>query len=370
MEFLLPEELVSFENSLRQFFSKHISSKVVRSACIGEDGLVPELDQTLWRELAEMGLFAAPVAEDLGGLGMGVISAELILGLAGEFLAPAPIFETLGLGTAILSNIDGSEHCRELLERAAAGEAKLSAAFEQLIVGEPAATASSSDEQCTISGNFSLCPSVGFADTLIVPAKYDGRGIALYSVETADSELTASPCETFDCIRPYFSLELRDVKAKRLTAGGLDENSLNKLRDIICLCAAAEMTGAAKRALTMSVDYAQTRTQFGKPIGSFQAIAHKLADMHVQVESSKALVRFAAWACDNDEKQRTDACRAAKAYASGVCPKVAQDAIQAHGGIGFTYEYDLHLFLRRIRCLCALYGTASFHSQYLGAETA
>ncbi|MCB0345408.1 MAG: acyl-CoA/acyl-ACP dehydrogenase [Bdellovibrionales bacterium] len=370
MEFLLPEELVSFEASLRQFFTKNVGSAVLRSSSFEDTTEELKLNQDLWQQVADLGVFAACVSEGHGGLGMGIVSAELILGLSGEFLIPVPVFETLGLGAAILANTGDTEYSSDLLSKIAAGELRVTAALEQLACSIPDAVVSTNGAESRITGKFDLCPSADFADVILVPALNAKKELRLYAIERSADGIKTQRTPTFDCIRPFYQLDLNNCPASALCEEPLSSSALAGMRDVMSLCAAAEMTGAARRCVSMSVDYAQTRTQFGKPIGSFQAIAHKLADMHVLVESSQALVRFAAWACDNDQSQSPSACSAAKAYASKVCPKVAQEAIQAHGGIGFTYEYDLHFFLRRTRTLSALFGTEHQHSAKLAELSA
>lgn len=369
MDFLLAEELASFEQSLRQYLAKHINSAMLRSTG-GEDlSASPVFHEDLWSQLVELGVPAAPVPEKHGGLGLGILSAELLLGLSGEFLVPVPVFESVGLSAAILSVLGGTAECSELLSALAAGEVRATAALEALFGQHPLLDASSKQDECRLSGSCRLCPSLEFASRLIVPARHKNSGVALYAVEVPSAAVKHQRVATFDCVRPYYDLTLDSADARRLTPD-LSPEKLQKVRCIAALAASAEMTGAAKRAVALSVEYAKTRQQFGRPIGSFQAVSHKLADMHVATDSCAALVRFAAWACDNDPLQQNAACSAAKAYCSNTCPKVAQDAIQVHGGIGFTYEYDLHLFLRRTRTLAPTFGTAELHSKELAAAPA
>jgi alkylation response protein AidB-like acyl-CoA dehydrogenase len=210
------------------------------------------------------------------------------------------------------------------------------------------------------------------ANVLLVPAR-TAEGVTLFLVDPSGSGLTASPVQSMDPGTRLAHLSLDHVPVRAddvLGAPGTAPPRLLRLLRRAAVGAAAEMLGAARRCLDMAVGYAKVREQFGQPIGSFQAIRHKCADMLLETENSHSAVYYAAWALDAAAEDAATAASIAKAYVGDASRKVCGEAIQVHGGIGFTWEYDLHMYFKRAKALEAQYGDAEYHRELILATVA
>ncbi len=373
MNFLLSPELSEFGEILQKFFSTRINSSFLRKHLAEAPELSPapgKEDQELWKELGTLGIFSAFIPEKYEGLGFGLLSASLITEQAGRSLIPLPLSETIALG-AIPLLLAGSEPTKQkFLPKIGTGELSLTGAFSELYpISTPTApliTATSLEGRYLLTGRLGLIPSVKNSQMVLVPALLNNKR-ALFVVElskTLGSTLKHTQQETLDLLRPYSELHFIKTEAELVSLEL--SSSWEEILHSISLLFAAEMIGASEKVLEMTLEHVKTRTQFGKAIGSFQAVSHKLSDIYLQIESALSLLRFAAWSFDNDKQQFPKAAIALKGFVSEELPKVIQTALQVHGGIGFTHEYDLHLYLRRVRTLAALYGTAEDHFKCLG----
>lgn len=372
LDFLLSKDLVDFQIILQQYFSEEIRSSLLRERFIenGAGELIErttfdEVENKHWLKLAELGALLAAVPEGCSGLGMGALSAEVVISAAASSLVPLPIFETIALGVLPLAALESSEAAQQILRRVAEESLMLSGAFEELMEDSLNAVATQdASGQCSgqwkVCGKYRSVPNASRVAGLLVPARTAG-GLGMFFLEPAKLSGNFKRQRSLDLLRPLYELELVDVPLSFL--GEMSAVAVSKCKNSIAVCAAAELVGLGSRVLGMTVEYVKTRQQFGKAIGSFQAIQHKLADMCVQQETASALTRFAAWTLDSDPRQEAQACSASKAYVSEVIPKLIESAIQAHGGIGFTYEYDLHLYLRRAKTLASSFGGRDQHYQ-------
>jgi alkylation response protein AidB-like acyl-CoA dehydrogenase len=214
-----------------------------------------------------------------------------------------------------------------------------------------------------LTGVKQFVPWAHVADVILVPARH-GAGLAVFAVDANAPGVAIKPLGGMDpgTRLAQVTLDGAAVAAEaRLPSDGAAEFLL--LRGAVG--AAAEMLGAARRCLDMAVEYAKVREQFGQPIGSFQAIRHRCAEMLLEVENSHAATYYAAWALDNGAEDGPLAASVAKSYVSDAARKVCGDAIQVHGGIGFTWEYDLHLYFKRAKALEPLYGDADHHRELI-----
>lgn len=244
-----------------------------------------------WRDLAELGATAAPLPEAIGGLGMGVLASFTITEKAGRWLSPLPVRESVGTVSALIAQ-DG-------------------------------------DVDASVAGELASGSAVG-----VIP------GPTPQSVWSA-----ADLASTNDCTG------LRQIELSALYKKKLSDKVIGAT---IRLGVAAELSGISSRVVEMTAEYVKTRKQFGKPLAAFQAVQHKLSDMLMWSEQISSLGRFAAWAADNDPSQYVRSASAAFGYAAEYAPRLIETSIQMHGGIGFTWEYPLHLYLRRAKCLSAL----------------
>jgi alkylation response protein AidB-like acyl-CoA dehydrogenase len=215
-------------------------------------------------------------------------------------------------------------------------------------------------------------PWAHVADVLLVPAR-SPEGLSLFLVETGAEGLEVSPVPAMDPGMRWSTVRLDGVRAGEDAWVGEPGAAAALIGELLrwgAVGAAAAMLGAARRCLDMSVEYAKVREQFGQPIGSFQAIRHRCAEMLLEVENAHAATYYAAWALDADAEDRALAASVAKAYVSDAARKVCGEAIQVHGGIGFTWEYDLHLYFKRAKTLEAAWGDADHHRELIVRQVA
>lgn len=346
MSFLLSDDLVEFQRSLGKLFLSELPLERIQK--LAEANLTSEENQqrrrALYKAAVDLGALAAVVPEDLGGLGLGFTSLVAIGEELGRALVPAPITEALALGIVPLLSLKDRNRAQELLERMLAGE---------LATGVPLALSSLSE---------SIWPalSVDIAD-LILSLKLSSSGapaelFLLDGEAQASASSAAELSETLDLLRPVFKLS---SPLSSYLSLGETTSSLQSILGESNLVLAAELSGIAARVVELTVDYVKTRNQFQRPIGSFQAVQHALADMHVAAEQVRTLVRFAGWCADNDRKQFPEAILGAVGLAAKSVPAIVEKSIQLHGGIGFTFEYPLHLFLRRAHSNAQFMGGAA-----------
>ncbi len=381
MNFLLSPELIEFGSVLRKFFETNVDSRLLRAQfepAASHQNRTADLQQ-LWLRLSEIGALSAHLDEEYGGLNFGFTALHLILEESARVLAPLPLFETLVLGAVPIRILGNDESKRTLLTDIVAGKLRVTGAFgasfpcspEKTTISAVSSTGNGSSEY-VIDGQVGLVPSVEAVNGIIVPATVSHTGeLALFLVsgsEVENGRITIERQQTFDLVRHFSQLTFSHCPAIKVSVTRGAAADWKLCRDIISAMAVAELTAAGEKVLEMTIAHTKTRNQFGRPIASFQAVAHRLADMKVELESAQALSRFAVWALEGSSAQAKDAIAASKGYASEQIPKLIESGLQAHGGIGFTHEYDLHLYLRRARMMSVLYGTSQEHYQVLGAS--
>jgi alkylation response protein AidB-like acyl-CoA dehydrogenase len=357
----------------RAFLDKECPSSLVRQVMRDPTGDIP----ALWQKMAGLGWMGLLVPEDRGGLGLTMIELALVLEEMGRVLLPGPYFATVALGgMALLLGGRTAQH-GELLARLAAGELRATLAFTEASGRWDAQgvtlRAKPVGDGYELRGTKLYVPEAQLADCLVVAARTrDGwspeDGISLFLVERQTSGLRCSPLPTMDPTRRWCELTFDGVRVAPEALlgawhGGWPLAMQVIDRAIVALC--AEMCGAAQRVLEMSVDYAKNRVAFGKPIGAFQAIKHKCADMLVLVEHAKSLTYYAAWACHEGIPEVSQAVSMAKAYCTEAFCRVAAEGIQIHGGIGFTWDHDMHLYYKRAQSSRFMFGDAHWHRDRL-----
>ncbi len=326
--------------------------------------------ETLWKDMAQLGWLGLALPEAVGGSGLGMVETAILLEEMGRAACPSPYLPTVLAAWAIAEAGDPAQR-RRWLPALAAGEARATVALlDGHLDWDPASIATRAEPTAggfALSGAKACVPWAHVADLVLVPARAP-RGLTLFLVEASSPGLSPGPLTALDRGTRWVSLALEGVPvaagavlgppggAGPLVAGLLQRGAVG---------AAAEMLGAARRCLEMAVDYARVREQFGQPIGSFQAVRHRCAEMLVEVENAHAAVYYAAWALDARAPDAALAASVAKAYVSEAARKVCGDALQVHGGIGFTWEYDLHLHFKRAKALEAMYGDADVHRELI-----
>ncbi len=367
MNFSFTDDQVLLKNSVRSALDEQCKPAHVRAMMDDPRGY----GDALWAEMAKLGWLGLPFAEEYGGAGLGVVELCLVLEEMGRAAYPGPYFASVVLGGLGLV-LGGSDAQREKwLPAVAAGRARLSAALvEDTLDWDPAsigATATRTTDGWTLRGVKRFVPWAHVADAVLVPAR-GPEGLSLFLIAPNAAGVSLRPMVGIDLTNRWSEMTLTDVPVKPdavVGRSGAAGPLLEALLRRAAVCASAEMLGAARRCLDMSVEYAKVREQFGQPIGSFQAIRHRCADMLVAAENAHAAVYYAAWALNAGAEDASVASSICKAYVSDAARHIAGDAIQVHGGIGFTWEYDLHLYFKRAKALEPLYGDAEFHRELI-----
>lgn len=364
MRLVFTEEQEELRRSLRRYFEDRCPLGEVRKVMESRDGF----DRDLWKRMAdELGLQGIAVPEAYGGAGFGAVELGVVFAEVGRALVPAPFLSSVALATEALLASGDDDACRHWLPGLAAGT----------LVGSVAATGAGGrvgPESITVvasrdsGGRWRLdgtAPHVldgAVADLLFVPAQHAG-GLGLFAVQADADGLGREPLLTMDQTLRQAHLELAGVVADAVGDPSGADATLRRALAVAWMAMAAEAVGGAERCLEMSVEHAKSRHQFGRPIGSFQAVKHPLADALVEVEQAKSLAYHAAEAVAEDPSERAVATSMAKAYCTEVFFAVAATTIQVHGGIGFTWEHDAHLFFKRAKALELLLGEPAWHRQ-------
>jgi alkylation response protein AidB-like acyl-CoA dehydrogenase len=321
VNFGLNDEQREIQSTAREFLSDRFKPEKVRELAESR-----AYDDAIWREISELGWPGIAVAEEDGGQGLGLIELVLIAEQTGYALAPTPLMSTWN---AALFLSEGSDEQRERwLPGVAAGETPAAAAFDGRTEG-------------------SVVPDAEGAAVLLLSGGEDAARV----VDPSDA--TIVPLDLIDTTRRYF----------KVSADGGEEipGDADDAANRACVALAAELTGVAARAMDMAVDYAKEREQFGRAIGAYQAVSHRCAQMLYDVEESRSLTYYAAWTAGAEPESLPLASSMAKARASDAARSVAAAALQVFGGIGFTWEHDLHFLLKRAWVSAELLGTARQH---------
>jgi alkylation response protein AidB-like acyl-CoA dehydrogenase len=354
MNFGFTEEQEHLRKTVRDVLTECAPMKRVRGVMEDPDTSV---DPALWQQMAQLGWLGLSLPEASGGAALSLIEQCIVLEGLGRVLAPTPFLPTVIAADAILQ-LGNTAQQAEWLPRIAAGEVKASVALTEAggyAAADISLAATRREDGFTLSGRKLFVPDAVAADLFLVVARTgcEGEtGLAAFLVPAGVAGVAVEPMRAMDLLRPLSIVSFESVElpsAARLggdpDAGGALERVLDRARVMIC----TESVGAAERCLEESVQYAKERVQFGKPIGVNQAIKHKCADMLLAVESSKSITYYAAWAAEHSEDEAALTASMAKSYVSDAFRSVAAENIQIHGGVGFTWEYDCHLFFKRAK---------------------
>jgi len=334
--------------SAREFLAKECSPKTVRKLMEGADGF----DAAMWKKIADLGWTALGIPEQYGGVGT-FLDLVVVLEEAGRVLLPGPFFSTMGLAVPTLLEAGTEAQKKDALGAIASGDAKATLAFTEPSgrwdASSVALTAKQAGGGWQLDGVKLFVPDAHTADYTVVAARSRGEGeegITLFLVKGRPKGMSVKPLETLDMTRRWCEVRFEGVQLDPEAVMGTPDKAWPRLRRALdwstaALC--AEMVGGVQKVLETSTEYAKTRQQFGKPIGIYQAVSHKLADMLVLSESGRSATYYAAWAVDADAP--------------------AGDGIQVHGGIGFTWEHDMHLYFKRAKSSEVTLGDATYHRE-------
>ena len=363
MDVRLTDEQELLRASARDFLARESPMAFVR-ARIEERRALPD---ELWKKMAELGWTGLPFAADYGGAGLGLFELSLLLEETGRALLPGPLLSTVALAGAAIEIGASEAHKRRHLAAIARGDERAALA----LVEEPERwdaegvrlAARRDRTELRLSGSKPFVLDAPEADWLVVAARLDADEIALLLVDARQRGVSIAPTALVDATRKAARVDLDGVTvpadAVLLRGDAGYERLLDRAKVALC----AEMLGGAQRVLETSVAFARAREQFGRPIGSFQAIQHKLADMLVAVEGARSATWYATWAVEHGEPDAHAAACMAKAYVSDAYARVTGDGIQIHGGLGFTWEQDLHLYYKRAKVSERLFGDASWNRE-------
>ena len=365
MSMTFTEEQDEFRKSVRRFLEQKSSAADVRRLMETDEGY----DPAVWQQMAEqLGLQGLALPEEYGGSGYGFIEQVAVLEEMGRALLCAPYFSSVVLaGTALVQSGDDAAK-RDLLPGIADGSAIATLAWvenpAEWGTGSPSTTATRSGDGYMIDGTKTLALDAHTASLILVVAQADG-GPSLFAVDGSAGGLTRRKLETLDMTRKAAALEFAGTPARLIADEGAAAGILERTLQLAAVALAAEQVGAAQKCLDMSVEYAKLRVQFGRPIGSFQAIKHKCADMLLEVESARSAAYYAAWAAADGSDELPLLASLAKACCSDAFASAATENIQIHGGIGFTWEHDAHLYYRRAKSTEQFLGSPSEHRDLL-----
>ena len=368
MDFAFSEEQEMLRKSARDFLAKECPPKVVRRLMEADDAY----DPALWKKMAGLGWTALGIPEEYGGVGT-FLDLVVVLEEAGRALLPGPFFATMGLAVPAIRESGTEAQKKAALGAIASGEARAT-----LALTEPAGRwdadgialkATQAGGGWRLDGVKLFVPDAEHADYIVVAARTRAEGedgVSLFLVKGRPAGLKVAPLKTLDMTRRWSELRFDGVELGADALMGDANTAWPRLRRALEWATAAmcaEMVGGEQKVLETSTEYAKTRQQFGKPIGIYQAVSHKLADMLVLTESSKSATYYAAWAVEADAPDRSLASSMAKAYVSDAYRKIAGDGIQVHGGIGFTWEHDMHLYFKRAKSSEVTLGDATYHRE-------
>jgi alkylation response protein AidB-like acyl-CoA dehydrogenase len=358
MYFDLTDEQQAIKSTARDFLASRFKSERIREIAASDDGL----DEPGWKEMAELGWPGLALPEEWGGQGLGIVDLAVLFEEMGYALAPSPLFSNTIVGLAL--SFCGSDDQRErYLRPLAVGERRATPALWD--AGSPAKTgefsmqAKADGDGVLLDGEKTLVLDAAGADFFLVASSDGHRHI----VDSDSEGVTVTPEEAIDPTRRLSSVRFEGVRVKDADTLPGEAAEYFPVFHRICVALAAESTGIAQRTLEMAVEYAKDRQQFGRPIGAYQAVSHRCAQMLLETENARSAVYGAAWAADAEPDSLPLAASTAKAYASDAGWRVPNASIQVHGGIGFTWEHDLHFFLKRGRSNAALFGDAKWHRE-------
>ena len=366
MNFSFTEEQEELRRYTRQWLDENCPVGTVRQLMDTDRGF----DRGHWEAIAEMGWLAMAIPEEWGGAGFSFLELFVLLEEQGRSLFCSPFLSTVVMAASVVEEAGDEGQKGRILPAIAEGELVATVAFTEPngrwdAEGVTARAERRDDGGWTLNGTKSFVLDGHVADLLVVAARTD-RGVSLFLVSGEAEGVARRVLQTMDQTRKQAEVELLDVKLEADALVGSDGGGwpvLERMMEKAAVALAAEQVGGAQACLGMAVSYAKVRKQFGRPIGSFQAIKHKCADMLAQVESARSAAYYAGWAVSEDNEERSLMSSLAKSYCSEAYFASAAENIQIHGGIGFTWEHDAHLYFKRAKSSELLFGDPSFHRE-------
>ena len=365
MNFAFSEEQEELRKAVRRFLDDKSPEAEVRRLMDTTDGY----DPAVWSQMAEqLGLQGLIIPEEFGGSGFTYVELIVVLEEMGRALLCAPYFSSVALAANLLlvAGDDGAK--KDYLPGIAGGSTIATVALAEASGrwDEEGVTleASGSGDSWTLTGEKLYVLDGHTADLVLVAAR-TAAGVSVFAVEKGAAGFAATALSTMDQTRKQAKLSFESTPGRLIGADGQGWTAISKMLDLAAVALAAEQVGGAQKVLEMAVEYAKVRVQFGRPIGSFQAVKHRCADMLVDVEGMHSSGYYAAWAVGADDPEAHAAASAAKVWCSDASARVMAGALQVHGGIGFTWEHPAHLYFKRAKSSELLFGDPTYHRELL-----
>jgi alkylation response protein AidB-like acyl-CoA dehydrogenase len=367
MYFDYSDEQHELRSTVRRYLADVAPLTAARAAMESETGY----DTAVWQGMARrLGLPGIHLPEEYGGSGGSFVELAIVFAELGRVLYTGPFLSTIGLAANLLLSVDDTDARADYLPLIAEGS----------LIATVAATEDTADRWPALdqvqatggAGGYCLTGGLGYvldgavADLVFVPASLDGR-LSLFAVETTASGVTREPLLSLDASRRFARVRLADASARLVGPPGGVADALATTLDLARVALAAEQVGGAQACLEMATEYAKQREQFGRVIGSFQAIKHKCADILVQVECAAAAAQYASWVAAEDRAQLPTSALVAAGYCAQAALFAAGENIQIHGGIGFTWEHSPHLYFKRAQASALIFGSVADHRERLAA---
>jgi alkylation response protein AidB-like acyl-CoA dehydrogenase len=365
MNFAFSEEQEELRRTVRSFLEQKSPETEVRRLMDTQDGY----DPAVWKQMADqLGLQGLTIPEDNGGSGFSYVELGIVLEEMGRALLCAPYFSTVVLAANTLMQSGDDSAKADYLPGIASGDTIATLAFtepsgkwDEAGITVPA---TKKGDDWTLSGTKSFVLDGATASLILVAAR-SGAGVSLFAVDADAPGLTRTPLNTMDQTRKQAKLEFAGTPARLIGTEGGGWSTLSTVLDLAAVGLSAEEVGGGQKVLEMAVEYAKVRIQFGRPIGSFQAIKHKCADMLLEVESAKSAAYYGMWCASEMNDELPSVASLAKAYCSEAYFHAAAENIQIHGGIGFTWEHPAHLYFKRAKSSELLFGDPTYHRELL-----
>ncbi len=365
MDFAFSDEQEELRSAVQRFLADKSPESEVRRLMATTEGY----DPAVWSQMAEqLGLQSLAIPEEFGGSGFSYVELALVFEEMGAALLCAPFFSTVALAANALLSSGDEEAMKQHLPGIASGETIATFAYTEddgkWELDQLACTARPTGGGWVLDGHKAYVIDGHVANLIVVAARSE-EGISLFAVPADAPGLTRTAQPTIDQTRKLARLEFAATPAVLIGTAGGAAPGISKTLDLAAVALAAEQVGGAQHVLDSSVEYAKVRIQFNRPIGSFQAIKHKCADMLLEVESAKSAAYYGAWAASEDSDELPVVASLCKAYCSEAFFRAAGESIQIHGGIGFTWEHPAHLYFKRAKASELLLGDPSYHRELL-----
>ena len=362
MEFVFSDEHEALRSMVREFCADRSAEADVRRVMAMSEGF----DAQVWQALADLGLTGLAIPENYGGAGFGPIEVGIVMDEAGAALLCAPYLSSVVLGAGALLAAGDPAANERYLPQLAAGSLRATFALPENDSAASGIDAAETTAGWRLTGEAHHVLDAATAGLLLLVAD-SPAGPSLFAVEAGAPGVEAAAAQSMDATRRQARLRLADAPAHLVGAVGAAGDVVAAVRGSALALLAAEQVGGAQRALDMAVQYAQLRVQFGRPIGSFQAIKHKCADMLVRVESARSAAYHALWSAADDRPDRSRAAAVAAAYCAQAFYHCAEENILIHGGVGYTWEHPAHLYYKRAVADRVLFGDRAHEREQIAA---